>query len=224
MAKTLQQFREWAVAAGQVSNPTADRNNLYTGECVSLVQQYLAQVFDIPYAARGHAKDFTPPTFTRLPADTPRRAGDIIRYGSAYGGGYGHIGLIDDESRFLDQNGVVARRVGRRDHPFAYIESVWRPTRGFVNKTPVSNQGNRIAKRGTATVLVNALNVRNEPTTNSGVVATYSKGQVFHYDSYIITNGFVWLSYISSTGVRRYVAEGPYDGNRNNIYVRGGIS
>lgn len=222
MAKTLQSFREWAISAGSVSNPTNNPDNYYTGECVSLVQQYLAQVFDIPYAARGNAKDFVPPTFVRVSGAI--KSGDIIRYGAGYGGGYGHIGLIDDDGKFLDQNGVVARRVGRRDTPFAYIEGIYRPTRGFVNKTPVSTVGSRIAKRGTAKVLVDALNVRNEPKTNGAVVAVYNKNQSFNYDSYIITNGYVWLSYISSTGVRRYVAEGPYDGDRNNIYVKGGIS
>ena len=134
MSKSLQTFREWAITQGQVANPTV---NTYRGQCVSLIQQYLYQVFNIPFAPRGHAKDFVPPTFARI-ATSELRPGDIVRYGAAYGGGYGHIGLIDDEGKYLDQNGVVAMRIGRRDKPFGYINAVFRPTKSFVVKNPAS--------------------------------------------------------------------------------------
>lgn len=78
--------------------------------------------------------------------------------------------------------------------------------------------------KGTATVIVDALNVRNSPSTNSPIAAVYKKNDRFNYDSWSIENGFVWLSYISFSGVRRYVAEGPADNNKNNVYVRGGVS
>ena len=138
MSKSLQSFREWAVAQGQVSNPTDNPKNQYRGECVSLIQQYLNQVFGVAFAPRGHARDFVPPSFTRIDKSLPRKAGDIIRYNSAYGGGYGHIGIIDDGGKFLDQNGVVSRRVGRRDTPFNYIDAVFRPNASFTidNPTP----------------------------------------------------------------------------------------
>jgi len=83
--------------------------------------------------------------------------------------------------------------------------------------------GGRIAKSGTATVAVDTLNVRNDPRTDAVIIAQYGRGQTFNYDSYVITNGFVWLSYVSNSGVRRYIAEGPYDGNPNNVYVSGGV-
>jgi hypothetical protein len=216
---SLQQFREWSISQGQVSNPTTQVVNQYPGQCVSLVQQYLDRVFGIPYAPRGNAKDFVPPTFSRVSGGL--LPGDIIRYGKNYGGGYGHIGIIDDDGKFLDQNGTVPLRVGRRDQPFNGIESVWRPTKALQVKTP-SDQ--RRTANGIATVITMALNVRSEPSTSASVVATYKRGDRFTYDSYIIANGFVWLSYIGNSGNRRYVAEGPYDGNRNNIYVTGGIS
>lgn len=221
MAKTLQQFREWSVNAGQVGNPTTDPANQYKGQCVSLVQQYLSQVFDIPYAPRGNAKDFVPPTFTRVTGGL--RPGDIIRYGANYGGGYGHIGLIQDDGIWLDQNGVVTLRVGQRSTPFGGIESVWRPTKPFTVKTPVPSTGVTPAK-GTATVIVAGLNVRDKASTSGKVVASYKYGEKFTYDGYTIADGFVWLSYIGKSGNRRYVAEGPNDGNRNTIYVTGGIS
>lgn len=85
--------------------------------------------------------------------------------------------------------------------------------------------GKRTARKGTATVIHRTgLNVRANVSTKSDIVATYKKGQKFHYDSYVITNGYVWLSYIGGSGKRRYVAEGPYDGKENTVYVTGGIS
>jgi hypothetical protein len=78
-------------------------------------------------------------------------------------------------------------------------------------------------KKGVATVIVDALHVRNEPSTDSAIIATYGKGQTFNYDSWVVKNGYVWLSYMSFSGVRRYVAEGPNDGNDNNVWVSGGV-
>lgn len=80
------------------------------------------------------------------------------------------------------------------------------------------------AKKGTATVIVDTLNVRNEPSTSAAIVAQYHKGQTFNYDGYVVTNGYVWLIYTSFSGVKRYVAEGPNDGNSANIWVSGGVS
>jgi hypothetical protein len=128
---SLQGFREWAVAARQVSNPQV---GTYPGQCVSLVQQYIFQVFAVAYASRGNAKDFVPPGFTRVTG--AYRAGDIIRYGANYGGGYGHIGLIDDNGQWLDQNGVAVLHVGQRATPFSSIESIWRPNNAFSIKSP----------------------------------------------------------------------------------------
>ena len=206
MSKSLQQFREWATAVKRTGNPAGGS---YSGQCVSLVQQYLDQVFSVPYTARGNAKDFVPPTFNRVSGAV--QAGDIIRYGANYGYGYGHIGIIDDNGQFLDQNGVLALHVGIRATPFNGIEGVYRPTKGFNVKTPAPapTAGGRIAVPAkTARVTALGLNVRRESSTSSPILATYSQGQTFMYDSYIIANGYVWLSYVGASGNRAYVAEG----------------
>lgn len=92
--------------------------------------------------------------------------------------------------------------------------------------TPPTTQPNtgRVAAKGTATVTFDALNVRNDPSNDNAIVATYVRGQKINYDSYQVNDGFVWLSYISNSGVRRFVAEGPADGNSNNVWVSGGVS
>jgi len=218
MAKSLKAFREWAVKAGSVGNPSGGS---YKGQCVSLVQQYLEQVFGIPYKARGNAKDFVPPTFKRLSASTKRLPGDIIRYGGNYGWGYGHIALIDDEGKFLDQNGSASLRVARRDSPFNGIESVWRPTKKFVIKESSAPASGRKSKNGTASVLASVLNVRTSPSTSAKIAATYKKGERFNYDSYIDANGYRWLSYISYSKERRYVAQASKD--KKTKYVNGGV-
>lgn len=125
MAKSLEQFRKWALATGSVANPDGS----YLGECVSLVQQYLYQVFDIPFAAHGDAKDFTPPTFERI-TGAPK-PGDILRYGTNIGDDNGHVGLIDDLGKWLDQNTVKPQTVGETDKPPEGYDSIWRPTKAF---------------------------------------------------------------------------------------------
>lgn len=79
--------------------------------------------------------------------------------------------------------------------------------------------GKRIARRGTARVTASALNVRNSPSTTATIAAVYSKGQTFNYDSYVDAGGYRWLSYISWSGRRRYVAQG----KGKTKYVTGGV-
>lgn len=131
MSKSLEAFTSWAIKNGKVSTPIGT----FPGQCVSLVQQYLYQVFDIPFARRGNAKDFVPPTFVIVKGDY--KPGDIIRYGASYGGGYGHIGYIDHNGRFVDQNGSNAYHVGTRSVPFSGYSRIYRPTRAFKLKNTV---------------------------------------------------------------------------------------
>lgn len=72
--------------------------------------------------------------------------------------------------------------------------------------------GNTVKKSGTYTVKVDT-NVRNAPSTSSAVAAVYSKGSSFNYDQKVVKNGYTWLSYISYSGVRRYVAMLDSNGN-----------
>lgn len=49
-------------------------------------------------------------------------------------------------------------------------------------------------------------NVRSAPSTKASVVAQYGKGEKIYYDSVYEGGGYRWISYISYSGVRRYVA------------------
>lgn len=79
-----------------------------------------------------------------------------------------------------------------------------------------------IPETGSFTVGVDAINVRNSPVTKGQSVTVYKYGQVINYDHQFAHEGYLWISYISSSGIRRYVATGPCDaqGNRppNSIW------
>lgn len=142
MAKTLQQFREWSVKQGRnIGNPSGGS---YKGECVSLIQQYLNQVFGVPYAPRGHAYYFLPPTFTQVATNVKLMPGDIVRYPSSFGGGYGHIELIDDDGKALGQNRNFDGRVTRTSVLKGYT-AVFRPTKRFQVKTKVKASNDQVA-------------------------------------------------------------------------------
>ena len=50
------------------------------------------------------------------------------------------------------------------------------------------------------------INVRTKPTTKANVVAIYSKGEYVNYDTVVIGDRYNWISYISNSGERRYMA------------------
>jgi hypothetical protein len=108
--KTLTQFKDWAVRAGAVSNPTV---NTYLGECVSLVQEYINQVYGIPYQARGHAKDWATNgnVLSYFDKVGSPQAGDIGVSGATKTNPYGHIWVYLSPTQVLEQNGRVSRRV-----------------------------------------------------------------------------------------------------------------
>lgn len=83
------------------------------------------------------------------------------------------------------------------------------PTVPTVNQASPSGYEKVRDERGRFTVTVSQLNVRNSPSTSGAPVASYSSGQYFTYDSVYRGDGYLWLSYVSHSGVRRYVAQGP---------------
>ncbi len=125
----LTEFGSWALGQGSVANP--EPNNKYKGQCVSLIQQYLYQVFGKSFKAYGNAKDWSnnypKDYFTKLNANAGYQRGDVLVYGANYGGGYGHIGLIDVNMKWFDQNGVKKLAVSYKDKPFSGYVCILRP-------------------------------------------------------------------------------------------------
>jgi len=65
---------------------------------------------------------------------------------------------------------------------------------------------------GTATFLT-TVNVRSGPGTSYSVVATYSKGESVKYDKLVTGDSRTWISYIASSGNRRYCCAIDKDGS-----------
>ena len=80
-----------------------------------------------------------------------------------------------------------------------------------VNNTSTTKLIKSYAESGKATVTgASEVNVRNSyKIEENNIAATYSKGESFYYDYVYITEykgiQYVWCSYISNSGVRRYV-------------------
>lgn len=66
---------------------------------------------------------------------------------------------------------------------------------------------------GTYTVLVDALNVRDKPSTSGQVVATYTKGQTVNLEAWgTFADGYLWGRYVGGSGATRYIAIGVQSG------------
>lgn len=112
MAISLEKFIEQN--KGQIlSNPPGSKGS-YTGQCVSLVQQYLDQCYDIPFKSMGNAKDWAYLAPLRLLNDgsslgyltNSPQTGDIVIWDAPYGAGYGHIGIYINKTTVFDQNNM----------------------------------------------------------------------------------------------------------------------
>lgn len=82
---------------------------------------------------------------------------------------------------------------------------------GSISTVPANGNSEKLERSypetGVATVIVDTLNVRNVPSTeNNNPVATYYRNEKINYDSVYVTNKYYYISYISGSGVRRYVA------------------
>lgn len=66
-----------------------------------------------------------------------------------------------------------------------------------------------------------ALEVSRDLDPNSPAVAKYQPGAPIRYDSYVLANGYAWISYVSYSGQRRYIAVGPDDGQTGTTWGRG---
>lgn len=220
-------------------------------QCVSLIKWYIGEMAGVPNSQRawGNAKDvgdnLVAAGFATKVTGSPKR-GDIAVY-KKDGGGFGHIGVVLSGGRLFEANVAIKGRASEYVPELGYsvyaagidpINADWRvgsPTyyrlKGYKEVTPKpakpatkpSPNTGRIARKGTFHVTVDAINVHSTPDAKSKVVAEYTKDQSFNYDSYQIVNGYVWLSYVSNSGVRRYVAEGPNDGNAKNVWGTGGV-
>ena len=65
------------------------------------------------------------------------------------------------------------------------------------------------------------LPVSGDTDPASPALAQYQPGASIYFDSYVMANGYVWISYLAVSGYRRYVAIGPDDGDPATVWGHG---
>lgn len=163
--------------------------------------------------------------------ENPRAGACFVKdYIAGDGVNYGHTGLIigvdGDVAETVEQNLVgnlwvggpaqystqrVSDLVGWFYPPYEDSDNA------HYTRELSGNVGKIKDEIGTMIVQVSLINVRNQPSIEGTVVATYGYGEKFYYDSVYIADGYVWVSYISSSGQRRYVAAGEEENRRNVV-------
>ena len=163
--------------------------------------------------------------------DSKPRAGAVFVMDTTYiyGHSYGHTGIVIEDSdgytmRTIEQNidgNADALYVGgparynTRDFSgivgWFYFPVDGQPAQ--VNTIEPSepltvDSGEFNPESGTFTVEVSALNVRSSAGLLGDIVAVYTAGQEINYDGWLDNDGYIWITYIASSGNRRYVAVG----------------
>ena len=196
-----------------------DMDGMYGAQCVDLIMAYVKTFanFQIYGNAIDYLTNSIPSRWKRYyKGDTNIAPGDIAIWHWGSWDKYGHVGIVIEVNKGLitsvEQNvdgspeqGGVARIMSRDDTCLA----------GFIRPSYDSNEDwTRVDENGKFTVTVPAINVRTTPSISGEIVSSYSEGEVVYYDSYVIKEGFVWISYISYSNERRYMAVGSHDGTR----------
>ena len=194
-------------------------DGMYGAQCVDLTMAYVKNFAD--FQIYGNAIDYLtnpiPPGWKRYyKGDTEIAPGDIAIWHWGDWDKFGHVGIVididDDIITSVEQNvdgtperGGIARIISRDD---TYLAGFIRPSYDS------SEEWNRIDEEGSFTVSVPSINVRNKPSKLGKIVSVYHKGERVFYDSYVIKEGFVWISYISYLGERHYMAIGTHNGSQ----------
>ena len=200
-----------------------DIGGMYGTHCVDLTMAYVKNFSD--FQIYGNSLDYLsnpiPPGWKRyFKGDTEVAPGDIAIWHWGDWDKYGHVGIVIEINEgvitSVEQNidgttkhGSIARIMRRDDTYLA----------GFIRPSYDSNEEwIRMKEVGYFTVEVPSINVRNKPSKLGKVTNTYYKGECICYDSYVIKEGFVWISYISYSGERHYISTGTHNGTERTSF------
>ena len=135
------------------------------------------------------------------------------------GHSYGHTGIVIEDSdgytmKTIEQNvdgnwdslyvGGPARYVTRDFE--GIVGWFYYPVDDTAANNPVTTDLYELDRPRVFTVGVASLNVRSNPSLDAEVVASYEENEEFNYTHYCYADGYEWLSYVSHSGERRYVA------------------
>ena len=153
--------------------------------------------------------------------DSKPRAGAIFVMDTTYlyGHPYGHTGIVIEDSDGYTMKTIEQNVDGNADSlyvggPARYMERnfdgivgwFYFPTDELEGETTSVSELQSLPTVRVYTVGVDKLNIRNAPSLNSEVVGVYENGEEFNYMDFCYAEGYEWLSYISNSGERRYVA------------------
>ena len=153
--------------------------------------------------------------------DSKPRAGAIFVMDTTYlyGHPYGHTGIVTEDSDGYTMKTIEQNVDGNADSlyvggPARYMERnfdgivgwFYFPTDELEGETTSVSELQSLPTVRVYTVGVDKLNIRNAPSLNSEVVGVYENGEEFNYMDFCYAEGYEWLSYISNSGERRYVA------------------
>ena len=153
--------------------------------------------------------------------DSRPKAGAIFVMDTTYiyGHPFGHTGVVIEDSDGYTMKTIEQNVDGNADSlyvggPARYRERnfdgivgwFYFPTDELEGEATSVSELQSLPTVRVYTVGVEKLNIRNAPSLNSEVVGTYENGEEFNYMDFCYAEGYEWLSYISNSGVRRYVA------------------
>ncbi|MFO3716133.1 peptidoglycan amidohydrolase family protein [Anaerococcus cruorum] len=107
---------------------------------------------------------------------------------------------------FLDRRRSRNERYFRPRYPNTKRPNTSKPRKSVTGKKWIKNENWHGITQA-------ACHVRSEASLNAPIVATYPMGARINYDSVYEADGYRWLSYVSYSGQRRYVAYRRTSGN-----------
>ena len=203
------------------NNPNSvDSWGYYTGNCTSFVANRLHNVnhFEVPRAMGNGAQWGAVARSLGYRVDNTPAIGSVAYYDD---GGYGHVAWVADitGSNIVveEYNWYVNGRMDYTYHP--QTQSISKPT-GFIHFKDLSwcSSGSGSTARGLRGRWGSSLpssgiyrftsrkGIKSEPKISSADIAYYDNGSSVNYDKTLVADNYEWISYVSYSGARRYIA------------------
>ena len=203
------------------NNPNSvDSWGYYTGNCTSFVANRLHNVnhFEVPRAMGNGAQWGAVARSLGYRVDNTPAVGSVAYYTD---GGYGHVAWV---AEIVGGNIVVEEynwiRNGGMDYTYHTQTQPTSKPAGFIHfkdlsgtpSTPISttpsagtSTGGSLPSSGTYR-FTNRKGIKSEPRISSADIAYYDNGSSVNYDKTVIADNYEWISYVSYSGARRYIA------------------
>lgn len=195
------------------NNPnTVDSWGYYTGNCTSFVANRLHNVnhFEVPRAMGNGAQWGAVARSLGYRVDNTPAVGSVAYYTD---GVYGQVAWV---AEIVGGNIVVEEynwiRNGKMDYTYhPQTQSISKPT-GFIHFKDLSDTpsagtstGGSLPSSGTYR-FTSRKGIKSEPKISSADIAYYDNGSSVNYDKTVIADNYEWISYVSYSGARRYIA------------------